>query len=619
MKLLNRKLIIAFCIVCIGFMDLPAKASTSTEAENPNTMSDQGAASGFSIDNQTVYEGMERSYARGYIPKIQDHRAIVVLPLLPKHKVSGNQVTVSVKFDESDGQPFVRKNYEKIVGQNVVSGCFLISFSLELKKNRYNGSYPVRISVCGADENGVEIYQEFTVYVTITDGKEAVGEGDPGTFDSAGSSELVIDNKKVYEGMERSYAGGYVPNIEREQAVIVLPLLAKRKLFKNRMTVTLKFGESDQLPFEYKNYEKAVALRKHKTQNGGKMSSCYLAVFRLKLKKNRFNGSYPVILSVCAQDESGVEIRQEFTVYVTITDGKEAQGDAGAVDGADSQLPKFAPKVIIDCYEFSKNPVLCGKKCRVKLTLRNTSTDEPVKNMLVSIAPGENVELLGKTGGRYIAELKSGATRDLSFAFRVNAAAPRGQYNIGLTMDYADNKGNPYTLEGAVKVSAEQKVQMEISPVHIPDKIELGETVELQAQAMNLGKGKLYNVRAVVEADGLTPSGPAFIGDMEAGTSMSGSTELTAEGLSGNSLYGASKGRVTFYYEDEAGNEMTQEQFFETSILSPLSGDSEELPEDDTRQWWIIMTVIAVFLIEAAVIAVMRRSGRLRLGKGDVE
>lgn len=619
MKLLNRKLIIAFCIVCIGFMDLPAKASTSTEAENPNTMSDQGAASGFSIDSQTVYEGMERSYARGYIPKIQDHRAIVVLPLLPKHKVSGNQVTVSVKFDESDGQPFVRKNYEKIVGQNVVSGCFLISFSLELKKNRYNGSYPVRISVCGADENGVEIYQEFTVYVTITDGKEAVGEGDPGTFDSAGSSELVIDNKKVYEGMERSYARGYVPNIEREQAVVVLPLLAKRKLYKNRMTVTLKFGESDQLPFEYKNYEKAVTLRKHKTQNGGKMSSCYLAVFHLKLKKNRFNGSYPVILSVCAQDESGVEIRQEFTVYVTITDGKEAQEGAGTTEGTDPQLPKFAPKVIVDSYEFSKDQVLCGEKCRVKLTLRNTSTDEPVKNMLVSIAPGENVELLGKTGGRYIAELKSGATCDLSFAFRVNATAPRGQYNIGLTMDYADSKGNPYTLEGAVKVSAEQKAQMEISPVHMPDKIKLGETVELQAQAMNLGKGKIINVRAVVEADGFMPSGPAFIGDMEAGTSMSGSTELTAEGLSGDSLYGTSKGRVTFYYEDEAGNEMTQEQFFETSILSPLSGDSEELPEDDTRQWWIIMTVIAVFLIEAAVIAVMRRSGRVRFGKGDGE
>ena len=170
-----------------------------------------------------------------------------------------------------------------------------------------------------------------------------------------------------------------------------------------------------------------------------------------------------------------------------------------------------------------------------------------------------------------------------------------------------------------MKVAAEQKVQMEISPVHMPDKIELGETVELQAQAMNLGKGKIINVRAVVEADGFMPSGPVFIGDMEAGTSMSGSTELTAEGLSGDSLYGTSKGRVTFYYEDEAGNEMTQEQFFDTSILSPLSGDSEELSEDDTRQWWIIMTVIAVFLIEAAVIFVMRRSGRVRFGKGDAE
>ena len=133
-----------------------------------------------------------------------------------------------------------------------------------------------------------------------------------------------------------------------------------------------------------------------------------------------------------------------------------------------------------------------------------------------------------------------------------------------------------------MKVLAEQPVQIEIAPVSVPDKIQVGETVELQAQAMNLGKGKIYNVRAVLEADGLTPSGTAFIGDM-------GSMELTADGLSGDSLYGTAQGKITFLYEDEAGNEMTQEQLFETSILSPLSDENSGEGADDTEQWWVIM------------------------------
>lgn len=618
-----RRVVAVLCLLsCVGFHgNLYAPHAYAEQGQDK----DKGDMTGFSIDNQRIYEGMEKSYASGYVPKIKDRKAVVVLPLVTKRKISGNQITVRVAFGESEQQPFVRKNYEKAVSfgyhstaeGSSVSGCYLVSFSLALKKDRYNGSYPVTLSVCAADEDGNEINQEFTVYVTITDGKESTGEGDPGLSDSANASVFTIDNKRAYEGMEKSYARGYVPKIEKEKAVVVLPLLSRHKLSGNRMTVTLTFGESESLPFVYKNYEKEVNLKKHATQGRGEASACYLAVFHLKLKRERYNGSYPVILSVRAQDEAGNETRQEFTVYVTITDGKEPAGDAGQGEG--DQTPLFAPKVVIHSYEFSKDRVLCGEKCKAKLTLKNMSRGETVKNMLVSIVPGENVELLSKTGGSYVEELGSGDMRELSFAFRVNGAAPCGQYNIDVKMDYADSKGNPHTLEETMKVSAEQRVQMEISPVQVPKEIRLGETVELQTQAMNLGKGKLYNVRAIVEADGFLSSDAAFIGDMEAGTSMSGSVELTAEGFTGDSLYGTSKGKVTVYYEDEMGNELSQEQLFETSILSPLSGDRDDTPADDTRQWWIIMAVIIVFLGEAAVIFFMRKSRRVSIGDGEAE
>lgn len=631
-----RKTIAAVCLICCfvigagaGAQQDKADQTVQDDVDSAGKMltaqgsSDTGVGV-LTIDNQHVYEGMDASYGGGYVPKIEKDKVVLVLPLMSKQKLAHEQITVSVSFGGAESEPFVYKNYEmavpfgyhKTAGRSETTGCYLVSFALQLKKERVNGSYPVTLSIRAEGETGDEIRQDFTVYVTVTDGMAADRGGMQGSTEGGSETGFAIDSKNVYPGMGKSYAKGYVPKVERDEAVLVLPLLTERKLSRNRMTVALAFGEAENLPLVRKNYEKEVRAGRHKVNGTSKEKKCYLAVFHLKLKKDRYNGSYPVTLSVRAQDEAGNSIQQDFTVYVTITDGKEAAAEGAQGDGQE-EVPQFAPKVMIDSYKFSKKTILCGEKVTAKMTLHNTSSTEPIKNMLVSVAPGENVELLGKSASRYVEQLGTGETVTLSFDFRVSAAAPRGQYNMDVTMDYADKKANPYTVQGVMKVLAEQPVQIEIAPVSVPDKIQVGETVELQAQAMNLGKGKIYNVRAVLEADGLTPSGTAFIGDMEPGTSMAGSMELTADGLSGDSLYGTAQGKITFLYEDEAGNEMTQEQLFETSILSPLSGENSGESVDDTKQWWVVMAVIAVLLVQAAVIFIMRRAKNAPAKEGE--
>ncbi len=631
-----RKTIAAVCLICCfvigagaGAQQDKADQTVQDDVDSAGKMltaqgsSDTGVGV-LTIDNQHVYEGMDASYGGGYVPKIEKDKVVLVLPLMSKQKLAHEQITVSVSFGGAESEPFVYKNYEmavpfgyhKTAGRSETTGCYLVSFALQLKKERVNGSYPVTLSIRAEGETGDEIRQDFTVYVTVTDGMAADRGGMQGSTEGGSETGFAIDSKNVYPGMGKSYAKGYVPKVERDEAVFVLPLLPKRKLSKNRLTVALTLGEAENLPLVRKNYEKEISSNQHKVNGTKRKKSCYLAVFHLKLKRNRFNGSYPVTLSVRAQDEAGNSIQQDFTVYVTIIDGKEAAAE-GAQGGGQEEVPQFAPKVMIDSYKFSKKTILCGEKVTAKMTLHNTSSSEPIKNMLVSVAPGENVELLGKSASRYVEQLGAGETVTLSFDFRVSAAAPRGQYNMDVTMDYADKKANPYTVQGVMKVSAEQPVQIEIAPVSVPDKIQVGETVELQAQAMNLGKGKIYNVRAVLEADGLTPSGTSFIGDMEPGTSMAGSMELTADGLSGDSLYGTAQGKITFLYEDEAGNEMTQEQPFETSILSPLGEENSGESVDDTKQWWVVMVVIVVLFVQSAVIFIMRRAKNAPAKEGE--
>lgn len=451
-----------------------------------------------------------------------------------------------------------------------------------------------------------------------TSEKEATVKDGEGDSADSGSTVFYIDNKNLYAGMDKTYSKGYVPKVQKGKAVLVLPLLAKTKLKENRLKAAVNLGEAENIPFVQKNYEKDISLKKHKTGTKGKERECYLISYTLDLKKDRYNGSYPVIVTVSAQDGKGNEVRQDFTVYVTVTDGKDMDtGTDAKTDATDS--PQFAPKVIVDSYSFSKAVIEPGDSFTVNITLKNTSKTDIVKNMLVTAAPAEQVEMLSKSDSAYVEEIQTQETCQVIYEFRIRSAAPQGQYSIPITLDYADSKGNSYTGQGTVKIMAELPVKIEIDPITVPGEIQIGETAELQTQVMNLGRGKAYNVRAVVKADGFNAERTAFMGDIEAGSALSGSTEITAVGLSGNSLYGKTQGTVTFYYEDESGKEMSEEKIFETSIMSPLNEKKEEEIPDDTGQWWVIMAVIAGTLFGTIGALAVRRLRDARFTEKDME
>lgn len=142
--------------------------------------------------------------------------------------------------------------------------------------------------------------------------------------------------------------------------------------------------------------------------------------------------------------------------------------------------------------------------------------------------------------------------------------------------------------------------------------------MNVQMQAMNLGRGTVYNVRAVIEADGLAPEGTLFIGNIEAGKTASGSTKVNVSGLSGANLYGRTEGTVTCYYEDENGKEYEKKMDISTTIKTPFS-NKEEMKTDDTGQWWTVMAVIGGILVVFVVTIVLKSIKRNRKDEAEEE
>jgi hypothetical protein len=147
----------------------PEEDTTVPETEAPV------APAVFSVDTGHVYPGMGKSYAQGYLPTVANGQATVVLPLV----VSGStypMVTAGLDLGDPAAAPFVFENHVKDFPLETYTlegggeaACFLISFTLNLKADRKNGSYPVVVHVVSKAEDGTAITQDFTLYVVISD------------------------------------------------------------------------------------------------------------------------------------------------------------------------------------------------------------------------------------------------------------------------------------------------------------------------------------------------------------------------------------------------------------------------------------------------------------------
>lgn len=112
---------------------------------------------------------------------------------------------------------------------------------------------------------------------------------------------------------------------------------------------------------------------------------------------------------------------------------------------------------------------------------------------------------------------------------------------------------------GTARVTVTQPLQMELSVTQMPSRAVISDTVSVGVQAINLSHAKAYNVRAVIEADGFSPMGTIFIGNVDGGMSAEGTGSVAVTGLTRSSFsYGQTKGTVTFFYEDADGSEMTR-------------------------------------------------------------
>ena len=434
---------------------------------------------------------------------------------------------------------------------------------------------------------------------------------------------LEIDTKNIYDGMDKAYEDGYVPKISNGMMYLVLPLLSNGEIHDNEIKVSLNLGSSSSSPFEIANYEKTFELEEVKPKNSEKEVELFLVEFDVKLSSSRTNGVYPVVVNVSGYDDSGSAINCTYTLYVTITDGKSNEPPKTYVE-----TPTAEPVVFISNSVMVPEEAMAGEEFTLTLTLKNSLTTKSVKNMLVKVDTGNlHINLLEDTNIFQIDKIAAGGETTLTLRFGTDASIPAGKYNLNFTFNYDSSKTLNLSSSGTAIVEIQQPANMELVMPRFPQSVTVGETIPLSLQVMNMGRDKMYNVRCVVSGYGFAPANTGYIGTMDAGSSATTEVELyiialnASKGNESGSQYGATKGTIALIYEDESGEEFSQEVQFETSVNRPIV----ELPQTDTaaeeekkttNQWWISVVILGGVICAAGIGAfLIKRKAKNRTGK----
>lgn len=477
---------------------------------------------------------------------------------------------------------------------------------------------------------------------------------------------FTIDNMHAFEGMEKAYKNGYTPTIRENQAVVILPLTADGVIQNDTIEAAIDLGKTEDSPFIYKNYHKTFQLEEQTPADGTEPVSIYYVRFDLDLQADRVNGIYPVVVDVTGKDEDGKTCSAKFTIYLSVTDGRDkafdsdhngqadtdpdsniaddgaadgdgADGDgqmavpdmdSGNVSGSDSsggssgsggsgeEQPSSSPVVLVSGSSLSLGTVIAGETVEATIYLKNTSEKKDVQNMVVTISyDTEKFTLEGDSDTIYISSLKRGEEAELPIAFTTNRNTADGTYKIDVAMSYDDKDAVTFTSAGAIYIPVKQEMHVELSMPKISENVTAGDTMPLSFQVMNLGRSKVYNVRCEVSGYGLFSMSTAFVGDMEPGSAGTADMNVfigmkdQSEGYTGEDSYGMTSGLVTMYYEDESGQEYSEEIAFTTSIeKAVVSVEAEgEKEEQNAGQWRIFVIFAAAAAVAAGAYAMIRR------------
>ncbi|MBA4347876.1 MAG: hypothetical protein C0413_03390 [Clostridiales bacterium] len=290
------------------------------------------------------------------------------------------------------------------------------------------------------------------------------------------------------------------------------------------------------------------------------------------------------------------------TVNVSIEVREKSSGSSGG-SGYRSK-----PKVILESYSFSEDPIYAGNTITLKLVVANTSTREAITNLTLDLSNEAGVILPAPGGSNSIfigtIEKDEAYVQSVKLLIAPDAEAKSQLITIKLSYEGTRNR-SAFEETASVSVPVQQKARVMINDPKIYDDPWVGGNVAVGITLYNLGKTTLYNCMVDIVGDGVTLEESYFGGNITAGGTMRADLNVIP------TMGGQVDAQVRVTYEDVNGNpteELLPMNMFVNEeptgeMVSPGNGGME-IPGDKpagANIGWIFWTLGGVAVVTGLI------------------
>jgi hypothetical protein len=491
--------------------------------------------------------------------------------------------TYYIKIVNNEIEPTVGVTKYQFVKESVVAGVD-DAMLLTVENRGTVPAYNAKITLSGFDKDGIRLIndinskniasvgggEESSVYYNIAASPKAKSD----TYELTATIEYTDEQGNEY----KTESMVYVPVEGKDSAAIELEV----QNVKSKEKVVA--GENYTVAFDVKNIgvleaEKVMVSVRYpddfipksspkkmiKNLKGSDVESFSFDFMAKNEAKTKFNDFY-IVLEYYADASS--EDKGTFEEYCGVmVDGKSGLG---------------RPKIIVKNYALEEAEVaMAGQEFILNVDLYNTSTDDVIKNIKVTMESDDGVfSPVDSSSSFFVEYLGRQEVKTVPLKFKTKVDASVKVYNLTLTMEYEDGEGNaydsqeqPYKEVEKLGIQVSQPVRLELSEPMLPMDAMVGMGSDLEMEFFNMGKSTMYNMMVKLEGNFQVQGSNYFVGNFESGRSEYFSATVIPE------EEGEAVGKMIFEYEDALGNIEKVEQ--EISFFVSGAGEMGEFTEGD--------------------------------------
>ncbi len=387
-----------------------------------------------------------------------------------------------------------------------------------------------------------------------------------------------------------------------ERVKVRIPLICNDASVSNVSISPVISTSAAEFPFEVEKLDYTLSY-----SNPVQVGEIIEFEYDFLLRSTVLSGLYDVKFNVSYTDSLGENKTSTVSVYVKVNKGySEPTPDISVPNAA-------SPVLMLESYTLSTEKTYAGEEFTLTVVVKNTSSEESVKNVQLRLADGTGtiIPSSGNSSSAYVSSIGRGESKKVSFSLQSSPDAQEAKYALALNMSYQGSKTlTAGSANESMTVSILQKQRIKIDEPTVYDKATQGTVTGVSLAIYNMGKAPVYNCMVTLEGDGLSLVESYFGGTLAAGGTLRPDLEVLT------SKAGLISGSITLTYEDAYGVQSSQSVPLEIHVdeeikeapIPDINVNTDTKDDDGISAWvWIIIAIAVIAIVTVAIISKKRK------------